>query len=907
MSRVSLRKHQRELLDEIVPLLEVPVGGVVPSAGLRATLVSATGTGKTLVGVEAARRLVPRGRVLVMVPTLALLVQTVEKWREAGDVREGIAVCSMGGEEVLEELGVRCTTSAPQLALWGGDGPVVVFATYASLNLRRDGGGQVVPGPLERAMAGVYGQRLAPFDLVIVDEAHRTSGAWGKAWAAVHDNERIPADRRLYMTATPRLWALPEQMVAAGLGGGGEDVQGGDEGLGEEGVLAAESAAGGVVEAGEGAEGGCGADRVVASMDDEELFGPQVTFGLLEAVETGVLASFEIDVLEIQDPAPVAEEASLEEARWRRLSALQAALLTHMDATGARSWITFHHRTREAMRFARGMPGAAAELYGVDAARYPAPEWVWSEWLCGEHGGEWRRAVLGQFADGRDARGWEQAALFLASCKVLGEGVDIVGERGVDGVCFADTRGGVVDIVQNVGRGLRQQPGEGKVARIVVPVFLQPGESPGDMISSSSYRPLVAVLQGLRAHDERVIEQLVLRREHTGRGEAEDVLVEDPQYVREYGGERGSSEAAGDGGADSGEGGETGVEGAAGAAGEGKGGVGALRFSTPRDLATIARFVRTRVLQPDSEVWLRGYQLLAQWADRWGHARVPAQERVPVGGGEEYALGAWVVEQRRAHREGWLKPWRFERLDALGVVWDVRDARFEEKLAVFRRYFEVHATLAAPLGAVFENHPVGQDLANLRKPGGLGKKPERAAERRAALEAIDPDWNPEWPVAWQRRWAKVRLCLVSGASLGDVLPGVHVDGEDVGAWLVEQRVSWRSLSEGQRGRLQWLGVGAPNELATGWEGLAGGGERVAVPAGASSWERGVAAMRQFQAREGGVRVPRAHREVILVDHGLGGVVEESVRLGVWRSNARARREKLTPRQRAEAEGLGVLA
>src|SRR5690606_10205860 len=140
----------------------------------------------------------------------------VEKWREAGDVREGIAVCSMGGEKVLEELGVRCTTSAPQLALWGGDGPVVVFATYASLNLRRDGGGQVVPGPLERAMAGVYGQRLAPFDLVIVDEAHRTSGAWGKAWAAVHDNERIPADRRLYMTATPRLWALPEQMVAAG-------------------------------------------------------------------------------------------------------------------------------------------------------------------------------------------------------------------------------------------------------------------------------------------------------------------------------------------------------------------------------------------------------------------------------------------------------------------------------------------------------------------------------------------------------------------------------------------------------------------------------------------------------------------------------------------------------------------
>ncbi|WP_237525670.1 hypothetical protein [Streptomyces sp. SID4985] len=77
----------------------------------------------------------------------------------------------------------------------------------------------------------------------------------------------------------------------------------------------------------------------------------------------------------------------------------------------------------------------------------------------------------------------------------------------MEAVCFADTRGSQVEIVQNIGRALRPNPdGTAKTARIIVPVFLQPGEDPTDMVASASFAPLVAVLQGLRSHSERLVE-----------------------------------------------------------------------------------------------------------------------------------------------------------------------------------------------------------------------------------------------------------------------------------------------------------------------------------------------------------------------------------------------------------------
>ncbi|TSB32094.1 helicase [Streptomyces benahoarensis] len=899
MGEIPLFPHQVEFVDAVVRGLSGPLDGVMPARGLRGQVVSATGTGKTISAATAALRMVPRGLVGVLVPTLDLLTQTVQAWRAVGHKGPAVAVCSLGADPLLEALDVRCTTNPTQLALWARQGPMVVFATYASLVSQglednQDGDGEGVadeeragaPGVLEQALRGSYGQRMSPFDLLVVDEAHRTSGAMGKAWAAVHDQERISAARRLYMTATPRLWA---PAAASGEVSGGEGAVSGSEGRSE-------------------ALGG----RLVASMDDVEFYGPVLyELGLMEAVERGILASFEVDVLEIRDPEAPGEGAVAEEVRGRRLAALQAALLKHADATGVRNLMTFHWRTLEAMAFARALPETAAELHETDPAVYPKR--VGAEWLCGEHSAAHRRVVLDRYANGLDADGWVTDLGILASCQVLGEGVDIRGRRGVDGVVFADTRSSPVQIVQITGRGLRQAPGEGKVARLVVPVFLQAGEDPEDMMASASYRPLVAVLQGLRAHDSRLIERMVLRTA-SSRGKATSVVALDPRREEDEReeSEEGQSEVEQPPAGDAGEGEEQDEAADAAAAvgddrrpagGEdegqededGRGGVPLLRFSLPRNPDVIAAFLRTRVLRPDSELWLSGLNALRKWVASQGHAQVPMDTVVPLGttesngdggNGGTYALGAWVSEQRRAFRAGTLKAWRADLLDELGMVWSVADARFYKNLAAARNYFAAHRTLAAPKDASHDGVAVGQWLANLRKAGGLGKDEERAAERRQALERIDRDWNPPWPLQWQQRYAALAAVLADGATLAEILPGVTVSGHDIGTWLRAQQEEWEQLSEKQRERLDELGVEplpATEVPAT----------AKATKGGSGAFERGVAALAQYKDREGHLTVPRAHVERL--EDG------SEVKLGVFLSNSKSRRAKL------HADRLAALA
>lgn len=204
MSLIPLRKHQLDQKAAVRKWVGFPARSTVPPQGARGTIVSATGSGKTIMAAASALECFPGGRTLVTVPTLDLLAQTAQAWRDVGHKAPMVAVCSLDNDPVLGSLGVRTTTNPIQLALWAGTGPVVVLATYASLVDREDitattGQGKV-RGPLEAALAGgerLYGQQMAPFDLTIVDEAHSTTGELGRPWAAIHDNARIPSDFRL--------------------------------------------------------------------------------------------------------------------------------------------------------------------------------------------------------------------------------------------------------------------------------------------------------------------------------------------------------------------------------------------------------------------------------------------------------------------------------------------------------------------------------------------------------------------------------------------------------------------------------------------------------------------------------------------------------------------------------------
>ncbi|MFE2477763.1 Helicase associated domain protein [Streptomyces sp. NPDC059389] len=881
---IQLREHQVEQKSAFRKWVGFPARSAVPPQGARGTIVSATGSGKTITAAACALESFAGGRILVTVPTLDLLAQTAQAWRLVGHRAPMIAVCSLENDPVLGELGVRTTTNPIQLALWAGSGPVIVFATYASLVDREDidapEGQRKVRGPLEAALAGgerLYGQQMAGFDLAIVDEAHGTAGDLGRPWAAIHDNTRIPADFRLYLTATPRILAAARPQKA-----GGQEAE-------------------------------------IASMADD----PDGTYGawlaelgLSEAIERGILAGFEIDVLEIRDPSPVLGESE-EAQRGRRLALLQAALLEHAAAYNLRTVMTFHQKVEEAAAFAEKLPETAAELYVTDASdadlaaaeklpkssidaefyeleagRHVPPDRVWAAWLCGDHLVTERREVLRQFAGGIDADNRRVHRAFLASVRVLSEGVDITGERGVEAICFADTRGSQVEIVQNIGRALRlNKDGSAKVARIIVPVFLEPGEDPTDMVASAGFKPLVAVLQGLRSHDERLVEQLASRALTSGQRKTHLRRDENGQIV-------------GAGGEDEGQ--EDGTDSAAESV--------LLHFSSPRDAATIAAFLRTRVYRPESLVWLEGYQALIRWRaenEISGLHAVPYDTETEVGVTKAFPLGRWVHQQRKALRAGELEDRRKVLLDApeAGMVWEPGEEAWEAKLAVLRSYRRATGHLAPRQDAMWgeddEMMPVGQYMANLRRKGtknGLGKDEDTATTRAAQLAAIDKDWNCPWPLDWQRHYRVLADVVDADGQLPDIVPGVLMDGDDIGRWLQQQKqpANWARLLPEQQERLTALGV-QPDQTPTPAPADSRGTKG---PSKAQhAFQRGLEALTQWVEREGAHRpVPRAHGEEIAVEGETEPVV---VKLGVWVSNTKTRRGKLTADQHAALAKLGV--
>ncbi|MBT2508506.1 Helicase associated domain protein [Streptomyces sp. ISL-98] len=418
--------------------------------------------------------------------------------------------------------------------------------------------------------------------------------------------------------------------------------------------------------------------------------------------------------------------------------------------------------------------------------------------------------------------------------------------RAVDSVALLDPKGAPHDIVQAIGRALRQKPGQGKLASLIVPVFLQPGEQPEDMFTSGSYRPLVKVLEGLRAHDEEAVELLAIPQEP-------QTSVVDPSMNIGTAPEEDEEESR-----------------------------LLLRFAAPRDPVMVANWVSFNVIDTERQDWARGWAKLKQFTEREGHARVPYGHREGA-----TPLGQWVAEQRRAYGAGEMSGQRAQRLEKLGMVWSMADERFQENLEAAKAYYEEHWSLCAPRSAVALSRPVGQWLSNLRRPGALDGHPEW----KAALEAVDAHWNPAWPADWQRHYAAVREMLAEESVLAYVEPGVTVHGMDVGRWLERQRqhAVWQGLMDGQRERLEQLGVvPLPPEQ-----------EAPAKPPKAASgaFERGVAALTQYKARTGSVTVPRAHVERL--DDG------SEVKLGVFLSNSKSRRAKLTADKLAALAELGL--
>ncbi|MEY9932608.1 superfamily II DNA or RNA helicase [Catenulispora sp. GP43] len=437
----GLWPHQRQAIDAASSWLR---------DGGRFTVVAACGTGKTDIGVGAARELAA-GRVLVVVPTLGLLEQTVAAYahRSGGDLGSIVAVCSEASATMRRTItfggmtGAVTTDSAELLRICGTERRCTVFTTYVSM---------------ATTVAQAHHEGLPPWDLIVVDEAHRTAGMSGRPWSAVLDDQRIPSVRRLYLTATPRV------------------ITGAD------------------------------ADRhTIASMDDRQLYGPAgFELRFAEAIELGLLADYRVVVAVVNDSdirdlmttdrpggdVPPSELATL---------AAQVALLRAARRFGLRRVITFHNRVARADRFAAGLAHTASAV-GVD------PGGLWAGHVSGSHSVSRRAEVLDRL------HGEDERLVVVANAKVLAEGIDV---PAVDGVVFADPRGSTVDAIQAVGRALRRGGNERKTATIVVPVLIAPGQDADLAGSGSAYAGVWEILRALRAHDQRAAVDLDLLYDHS--------------------------------------------------------------------------------------------------------------------------------------------------------------------------------------------------------------------------------------------------------------------------------------------------------------------------------------------------------------------------------------------------------
>ncbi|MFI1701479.1 Helicase associated domain protein [Streptomyces bobili] len=446
-------------------------------AGTRGLFVSATGTGKTLVSVRVADELGAR-LVLFVVPTLDLAAQTALAWRKDHHDEHMVIVSSMdaAGRDDLVAACVGSTSNPLSLAAVMsvvGEGPdqiraLTVICTYDSLNKIRE--------------AQSTGYEVPPFDLAVMDEAHRIAGRADKKWAIVNDATRIRADRRLYMTATPRIFAAPELAESADTTRPRRRTTPAD------------------------------AHALANSMDNEAVYGKKVVeYPLATAVADGRAADYRIVIPTLTDadlrrrlnlpapgsPAPDDTAAEAEEERddgALRTTALHLSVLRAMTEHGLKKVLVYFNLVSDARRFARELPHTLRQLArnAPDLCPDITPE------LFFAHGDN----TPAQRADAFAAFAAADCAI-LANSRLIAEGVDI---PSVDAIVFADPTRSVIRCVQALGRALRLDV-SGKTASLIVPIYIPPGTDPENILGTA-YEPVWAIATALASHDHRILERL---------------------------------------------------------------------------------------------------------------------------------------------------------------------------------------------------------------------------------------------------------------------------------------------------------------------------------------------------------------------------------------------------------------
>ncbi|KAA1419211.1 DEAD/DEAH box helicase [Nocardioides humilatus] len=475
VDRKEPRDYQRIAIDKVV-------------AGFgehdRGKLVMACGTGKTFTSLKLAEENVGAGgKVLFLVPSISLLSQTVREWVGNAELPiRPLAVCSdpkatrkSKAADAIEDISVTdlalpATTDVALMRSRIDDAQAdthamtVVFATYQSIDV------------VAQAQQG-----RSPFDLVIADEAHRTTGTTlagesESAFVRVHDNVYLPATKRIYMTATPRIYDDSSKTKA------GE------------------------------------ANAVLASMDDETLFGPEFhRLGFGEAVERGLLTDYKVLVLTVDEESVARTfQAQLSDEDHELKLDDAAKIVGCWNGLAKRGKVehTFEPDIRP-MRRAIAFAGNIADSKRVEELFQSVTDYYVNATDQEREDGTSPLKCTVRHVDGtmnaleRNTRlDWlkedppENSCRILTNARCLSEGVDV---PSLDAVMFLSPRKSVVDIVQSVGRVMRLDKTSGKqFGYIILPIGIPTGMTPEEALRDNKrYAAVWEVLQALRAHDER--------------------------------------------------------------------------------------------------------------------------------------------------------------------------------------------------------------------------------------------------------------------------------------------------------------------------------------------------------------------------------------------------------------------
>lgn len=476
----KLRPHQETASKNVLKGLETADRG---------KLIMACGTGKTFTSLKIAEAQAGKGkRVLFLVPSLALLSQTLTEWTQQSETKlHSFAVCSdveVGKkrdkkdddsvETLVHELQYPATTDAEKLAEemaeWHEDDAMsVIFSTYHSIDV------------ISTAQKD-YG--LPAFDLVICDEAHRTTGQTYEgdeesAFVRIHNNDFIKAEKRLYMTATPRIYRDDAKLKAEG---------------------------GGVV---------------LYSMDDETIYGKDLhvlTFS--EAVQRGLLVDYKVIVLTVEEKLvnrrlqnilkDENNEVRVDDAAkivgcWKALSKQGLIESLNEDVKPMQRAVAF---CQVIDRKKSNKVGSLqiANMFQAVVEEYQRTATDEEEKSVQLHC-EARHVDGGMNASEKEEKiQWlksktpEDTCRILSNVRCLSEGVDV---PALDAVLFLTARNSQVDVVQSVGRVMRNAPGKTR-GYIILPVVIPSGVEPHEALNDNkTYKVVWQVLQALRSHDDK--------------------------------------------------------------------------------------------------------------------------------------------------------------------------------------------------------------------------------------------------------------------------------------------------------------------------------------------------------------------------------------------------------------------